>query len=70
MFFMVKFELILLALLVITMQFCCCDDVISTIAGTGTAGFSDNMKPTFAKLNMPQGLTVDSSGSHFITLVG
>ncbi len=41
--------------------------IISTIAGTGTAGFfGDGGAATSAKLNYPTGLAVDASGSVFI----
>ena len=41
--------------------------IISTIAGTGTAGYSGDGGPaTSAQLNNPQGLTVDSAGNFFI----
>ena len=37
--------------------------IISTIAGTGTAGFSgDNGQATSAKLYDPDGVAVDASG--------
>ncbi len=39
--------------------------IISTIAGTGTAGYSgDNGLATSAKLNYPTGVAVDTSGSY------
>ncbi len=43
------------------------DQTISTIVGTGTAGFSgDGGKATAATLNLPVGLVVDSSGNIYI----
>ncbi|MDH4262774.1 MAG: hypothetical protein OEV78_07010, partial [Spirochaetia bacterium] len=33
---------------------------LSTIAGTGTAGYADNATGTLAKFNLPHGITVDS----------
>lgn len=45
--------------------------VISTVAGTGAAGFSgDGAAATAAQLNSPQGITVDSFGNLFITDTG
>ena len=42
--------------------------VISTIAGTGTAGYSgDNGQATSAALNGPHGIAVDSSGNVFFS---
>jgi len=41
--------------------------VITTIAGTGSQGFSgDNGPATSAQLNQPQGVSVDSTGSLYI----
>ncbi|MEV7844883.1 NHL domain-containing protein [Streptomyces cyaneofuscatus] len=43
------------------------DGIISTVAGTGTAGFSgDNGPATSARLNKPFGLVVDSTGVLYI----
>jgi hypothetical protein len=40
---------------------------VTTVAGTGTAGFnSDNIPATSAQLNLPTGVAVDSSGNIFI----
>lgn len=36
--------------------------IITTIAGTGVAGVSDNISPTSATLNNPIGVAVDSAG--------
>jgi hypothetical protein len=45
--------------------------IITTIAGTGTPGFSgDNGSALVAKLNLPQQITVDSSGNIYIADVG
>ena len=39
------------------------DDIITTIAGTGTASYGgDNYDAASATLNNPQGVAVDSSG--------
>ena len=44
--------------------------IISTIAGTGSNGFSgDGGQATAAELNGPEGLTVDSSGIQFLQSV-
>ena len=41
--------------------------VISTVAGTGTAGYNgDNISATAAQLNSPQGVTVDRNGALYI----
>ena len=41
--------------------------IITTIAGTGTAGYSgDNGAATSAKLNNPHGVALDSSGNVYI----
>jgi sugar lactone lactonase YvrE len=42
-------------------------EIITTVAGTGTAGFNgDNQAATSAQLNFPRGVAVDASGSLFI----
>ncbi len=42
--------------------------VITTVAGTGVAGFSGNFGPaTAAKLNKPQGIAVDAEGNLYIS---
>ncbi|WP_032793963.1 NHL domain-containing protein, partial [Streptomyces sp. W007] len=44
------------------------DGTISTVAGTGTAGYSGDGGPaTAARLNYPLGVTVDSSGVLYIS---
>ena len=41
----------------------CCEDIITTIAGTGTASYSgDNGAATSATLKYPFGVAVDASG--------
>ena len=41
----------------------CCQDIITTIAGTGNASYSgDNGAATSATLNYPYGVAVDASG--------
>ena len=45
--------------------------VITTVAGTGTAGYNgDSIQATAAKLNAPDGVAVDSSGDLFIADTG
>lgn len=45
--------------------------IITTIAGTGTAGYSgDNGSPTTATLHSPSGLTFDPSGNLYISDMG
>ena len=47
----------------ILLQLICCQDIISTIAGTGTVSCSgDGGMATSATLNYPFGVTLDSSG--------
>jgi uncharacterized repeat protein (TIGR02543 family) len=42
-------------------------DIINTVAGTGTAGYSgDGLAATSAQLNYPKGVAVDSSGNLYI----
>ena len=51
--------------LLINMLLClvCCQDIITTIAGTGTSSYSgDNGAATSATLDYPTGVTVDASG--------
>jgi trimeric autotransporter adhesin len=44
------------------------DSIISTIAGTGAAGFSgDGKAATVAELNLPTGVAVDKNGNVYIT---
>ena len=41
----------------------CCQDIITTIAGTGSGSYSgDNGAATSATLNQPYGVAVDASG--------
>ena len=50
-------------LLIILLRSVCCQDVITTIAGTGSASYSgDNGAATSATLNGPHGVAVDTSG--------
>ena len=50
-------------LLFILLQSVRCQDIITTIAGTGTKSYSgDNGAATSATLNYPAGVAVDASG--------
>ena len=50
-------------LFIILLQLVCCQYIITTIAGTGTATFSgDNGAATSATLYNPIGVTLDASG--------
>lgn len=55
---------LLIALTVLlVMQLTQCLDVITTIAGTGTASYSgDNSQATSATIHNPTGIALDSSG--------
>ena len=45
------------------LRFSHCDDVITTIAGTGSNTYSgDNGQATAAELKYPQGVVVDAAG--------
>ena len=48
----------------ILLQLVGCQDIITTIAGTGSASYSgDSSQATSAALNFPLGLALDSSGN-------
>ena len=50
-------------LLIILLQLVCCQNIITTIAGTGTSSYSgDNGAATSATLYFPMGVAVDASG--------
>ena len=54
---------IYLLLVFMLLQSVCCQDIITTIAGTGTSSYSgDNGAATSATLNYPRGVAVDASG--------
>ena len=54
---------IYILLVFILLQSVCCQDVITTIAGTGSTGYSgDDGAATSAELYYPQGVAVDASG--------
>ncbi len=56
--------LVLLLLLMALLQATNCIDIITTVAGTGTASFSgDSGAATSATLNNPIGVALDSSGT-------
>ena len=59
---------LLLLVLTASLQLIYCVDIITTIAGTGTAGYSgDTESATSATLNFPLGIAIDSSGNVFFT---
>ena len=50
-------------LLFMLLRSACCQDIITTIAGTGSAGYSgDNGAATLAELYYPNGVVLDASG--------
>ena len=54
---------IYILLVFVLLQSVCCQDVITTIAGTGVKDYSgDNGAATSATLNYPWGVAVDASG--------
>ena len=54
---------IYILLVFILLQSVCCQDIITTIAGTGGVGYSgDNGAATSATLNYPGGVALDASG--------
>ena len=58
-------------LIYLFLQLVCSQDIITTIAGTGSASYSgDGAAATSATLNTPYGVGLDSSGSkyYFLTL--
>ena len=58
-----KVVIYLLLLFMLLQSMHCQEDVITTIAGTGTGSYSgDNGAATSATLNVPFGVTVDLSG--------
>ncbi len=51
------------------LQLACCQDIITTIAGTGTSSFSgDGGAATSATLNNPYGVALDTSGTDITTI--
>ena len=54
---------LVLALAFICLKLVCCQDIITTIAGTGTTTYSgDNGQATAAGLNYPHGVALDAAG--------
>ena len=50
-------------LLIMLLRSVCCQDIITTIAGTGVSSYSgDNGAATSATLDDPQGVALDASG--------
>ena len=63
--------LLLLLLIGLILQRSNCADVITTIAGTGTANFSgDNGQATSATLSYPLGIAIDASDNVYICDMG
>ncbi len=59
-----------LVMLLLILQIICSEDIITTIAGTGTADYTgDNVQATSAALNWFYGLTLDSSGRTTILIL-
>ena len=54
---------LVILLFILLLRFSYCDDVITTIAGTGSTTYSgDNGQATAAGLNNPYGVVVDAAG--------
>jgi hypothetical protein len=63
-------ELLLVLLFMITIIEVKGEDVITTVAGTGSASYSgDNGQATSAALYFPTGVAVDSSGNFMLFLL-
>ncbi len=59
---MIIFSLICLVIIPLV----CCQDIITTIAGTGVSSYSgDNGMATSATLYSPYGIAIDSSGTNY-----
>ena len=55
--------MIFIVLALMLLQSVCCQDIITTIAGTGAASYSgDNGAATSAALYWPSGVALDASG--------
>ncbi len=55
----------IILLLVLLLRFSSCVDIVTTIAGSNTPGYSgDNGDATSAGLNLPYAVDVDASGEH------
>ena len=60
---------ILLALFFASKTYAQCSGIITTVAGTGTPGYSgDGGSATSSELHDPQGVAVDRNGNIFIVL--
>jgi hypothetical protein len=54
---------LVILLFILLLSFSHCDDVITTIAGTGSATYSgDNGQATAATLYLPYGVALDAAG--------
>ena len=60
--------LLLLLLTGLILQRSNCVDVITTIAGTGSTTFGDNVAATSGTLSYPSGIAVDSSGNYLYSV--
>ncbi len=68
--FMTNYKIYFLLFLAVVLKLTNCVDIITTIAGSSTQGYSgDNGQATSAALNQPHGVTLDSSGSYYIVII-
>ena len=58
-----NYTLVILLFILVLLRFSYCDDVITTIAGTGSTTYSgDNGQATAAGLKYPFGVALDAAG--------
>jgi hypothetical protein len=68
--FRTKNIVFVLLFLVAMLRLTYCEDIITTIAGSGTPGYSgDNGQATAAALYQPHGVALDTSGSYRSSLL-